>query len=48
MDEDLPLPLFKDIVSTLVSSFFGAFLFLCLSLFGVSDASSAGDRAPGT
>lgn len=33
MDEDSPLLLFKDVVSTLVSFFYMAFLLICLSLF---------------
>jgi hypothetical protein len=47
MDKNLPLPLLKDVVSTLVSSFFVAFLPICLSLLVAPDAVYARDWALG-
>lgn len=48
MHDDSTLPLSKDVMSTVVISFFVAFLLICLSLFIAPYAVSAGDWALGT
>lgn len=45
MDEDSPLLLFKDVMSTLVSFFYMVFMLICPSLFVAPDAVSTGDWA---